>query len=109
MVALGPAVREEPLCSDALAVVRETMRRARANIETLIPRLHESGYEFGYGWAIHRGALDAAGDSLGITFVAKMRSSAPVASSALMKASTTPKWAMSCAAPTGDKESCARR
>jgi hypothetical protein len=49
--ALGAAVREEPLYSDALAVARETMRRVRHNVETLIPRLTALGYEFGYGWA----------------------------------------------------------
>ncbi|HEY7092051.1 MAG TPA: hypothetical protein VH393_02660 [Ktedonobacterales bacterium] len=43
-------MREEPLYSDALAVARETMRRMRWNIETLIPRLRDIGYEFGYGW-----------------------------------------------------------
>ena len=47
---LGAAVREEPLYGDALAVARETMRRARANIELLIPRLRAAGYDFGYGW-----------------------------------------------------------
>jgi hypothetical protein len=50
LVALGAAVREEPLYSDALAVARETSRRARVNIETLIPRLVKIGYRFGYGW-----------------------------------------------------------
>jgi hypothetical protein len=49
--ALGAAVRAEPLYSDALAVAHETMRRVRHNIETLIPRLEEFGYEFGYRWA----------------------------------------------------------
>lgn len=48
--ALGAAIREEPLYTDALAVARETMRRARANIEVLIPRLRAAGYDFGYGW-----------------------------------------------------------
>jgi hypothetical protein len=38
LVALGEAVRDEPVYSDALVVARETMRRARWNIETLIPR-----------------------------------------------------------------------
>jgi hypothetical protein len=52
--ALGAAVRGEPLYSDALAVARETMRRVRHNIETLMPRLEESGYAFGYGWAAGR-------------------------------------------------------
>jgi hypothetical protein len=49
--ALGSAIREEPLYRDALAVARETMRRVRHNIETLIPRLEAIGYAFGYGWA----------------------------------------------------------
>ncbi len=49
LAALGEAVRVEPLYSDALAVARETMRRVRWNIETLIPRLRDIGYEFGYG------------------------------------------------------------
>jgi hypothetical protein len=48
--ALGAAVREEPLSSDALAVARETMRRVRENLEVLIPRLVKAGYQFGYGW-----------------------------------------------------------
>jgi hypothetical protein len=50
LVALGDQVRAEPLYSDALAVARETMRRARMNIEMLIPRLRTLGYAFGYGW-----------------------------------------------------------
>src|SRR5215469_13080544 len=49
--ALGGEVRKEPLYHDALAVARETMRRVRVNIETLIPRLEAVGYEFGYRWA----------------------------------------------------------
>jgi hypothetical protein len=50
LLALGTAVREKPLYADALAVARETMRRARHNIEVLIPRLVAVGYQFGYGW-----------------------------------------------------------
>jgi hypothetical protein len=34
--------------ADARAVARETMRRARHNIEVLIPRLHRAGYAFGF-------------------------------------------------------------
>ncbi len=48
MVTLGPAVRDEPVSTDARAVAHETMRRARHNIETLIPRLVAIGYQFGY-------------------------------------------------------------
>jgi hypothetical protein len=47
LVALGEQIREEPLYSDALAVARETMRRVRYNIELLISRLSELGYQFG--------------------------------------------------------------
>jgi hypothetical protein len=62
LVALGVAVRDEPLYSDALAVARETMRRVRWNIETLVPRLRDIGYEFGYGWGLKdaRFSLDEA-------------------------------------------------
>ncbi|HEX6776681.1 MAG TPA: hypothetical protein VF099_00695 [Ktedonobacterales bacterium] len=48
LLALGNQVREEPLYSDALAVAQETMRRVRYNIELLIPRLSELGYQFGF-------------------------------------------------------------
>jgi hypothetical protein len=54
LVALGPTVREEPLYSDAWAVARETMRRARLNMESLIPRLRAAGYDFGYAWLVAR-------------------------------------------------------
>lgn len=50
LVALGEEVQIEPLHADALAVARETMRRARSNIEALIPRLQKLGYTFGYDW-----------------------------------------------------------
>jgi len=43
---LQTAVREEPYFDDALAVAIETMQRVRRNIETLINRLKEIGYEF---------------------------------------------------------------
>jgi len=46
LIALGPAVRQEPVYSDAVAVARETMRRAAQNTETLITRLDGIGYEF---------------------------------------------------------------
>lgn len=50
LLAIGERVREEPVYSDALAVARETMRRARHNVKTLILRLEALGYEFGYHW-----------------------------------------------------------
>ena len=48
LMARGDEAREEPLYSEALAVARETMRRARHNLELLIPRLRELGYIFGF-------------------------------------------------------------
>lgn len=50
LVALGDAVREEPLYADAQAVARETMRRVLQNVLLLIRRLREVGYRFGYSW-----------------------------------------------------------
>jgi hypothetical protein len=50
LLALGAAVREEPLHADARAVARETMRRARANVLLLIARLGRIGYLFGYAY-----------------------------------------------------------
>jgi hypothetical protein len=46
LMALGPAVRQPEYIEDARAVARETMLRARHNIETLIPRLDKLGYRF---------------------------------------------------------------
>lgn len=55
LVAFGPAVRDEPVYADARAVAHETMRRVRHNIETLIPRLVETGFHFlRYGQDIFR-------------------------------------------------------
>jgi hypothetical protein len=47
LLALGPAIRDEPLYSEALAVAHETMSRARRNVATLIERLTAMGYHFG--------------------------------------------------------------
>ena len=44
--ALGPAVRDEPIASDANAVARETMRRAKENVERIVARLGQIGYRF---------------------------------------------------------------
>lgn len=46
LTALGAAARDEPLEPDATAVARETMRRARANVELLAQRLTAIGYRF---------------------------------------------------------------
>ncbi len=46
LVALGKTVREEPLFDDAWDVARETMTRARTNVELLLERLKQIGYQF---------------------------------------------------------------
>ncbi len=46
LLALGAAIREQPLYTDALAVARETMTRARYNVELLVARLRASSYKF---------------------------------------------------------------
>jgi hypothetical protein len=48
LLAAGEDVRKEPLYSDALAVARETMWRARENAERLIGRLGLLGYSFAF-------------------------------------------------------------
>jgi len=49
MMALGPRVREAPFVDDAWAVARETMRRARHNVELIVRRLDQIGYQFWNG------------------------------------------------------------
>jgi hypothetical protein len=46
MLGLGPDIRNKKFLSAAQSVARETMRRARNNIETLIARLTAVGYRF---------------------------------------------------------------
>ncbi len=46
LVALGPAVRQEPNAADALAVAYETMRRVEANVGAVAGRLREMNYQF---------------------------------------------------------------
>ena len=55
LIALGDAVRQEPVYADALAVGRETMRRAQSNIETLIDRLTLSDISSRRGKALQNG------------------------------------------------------
>lgn len=61
LAALGDRVREPETYDDAVAVARETMRRARQNIEILIPRLHELGYAFTYPKPLEPPVRNAAG------------------------------------------------
>jgi hypothetical protein len=46
LIAMGGNIRKETLYREAYAVVRETMRRVRHNIETLVARLNQLGFEF---------------------------------------------------------------
>jgi hypothetical protein len=48
LLALGSQIREQPLYADAQSVTHETMTRARANIEMLVPRLTTLGFRFAY-------------------------------------------------------------
>jgi hypothetical protein len=54
MRALGAEVRKAPYADDAWAVARETMRRARHNVELIIRRLDQLGYRF---WDGEQGTL----------------------------------------------------
>jgi hypothetical protein len=47
-------VREEPVYSDAKAVAEETMRRARHNLDLLVPRLQKLGFAFRYPKEVYR-------------------------------------------------------
>lgn len=58
LLELQGQVRHEPQYSDALAVARETMRRAQHNIEVLISRLQSVGYTFGYAWIEPRALIE---------------------------------------------------
>jgi hypothetical protein len=46
LVALGTKISQKSVLPDAEAVANETMRRARHNLEILIPRLAQAGYSF---------------------------------------------------------------
>ncbi|GHO88614.1 hypothetical protein [Dictyobacter formicarum] len=48
LVQLGPAVFEDRLYPEAFAVARAMIQRVRANIETLLERLVQLGFVFGY-------------------------------------------------------------
>ena len=69
LTALGPSVRERRYFDDAWGVARETMRRARRNVELIIPRLDRLGYRFWDGMtAASRGtpAMAIGGKSMPI-------------------------------------------
>jgi len=62
LLALGPMVFDAPLYDDAAAVVGETMRRVRFNIEHLISRLKDMGYIFGYDHRVQQLLLNPGQD-----------------------------------------------
>ena len=67
LLSLGADVRQEPLYSDARDVARETMVRARQNVELLVERLHALNYHFltpAEVWIPPDGASTAALDAL---------------------------------------------
>jgi hypothetical protein len=55
IVTLGPALRNPNLLPDAIAVIRETMRRCRTNVERIINRLNELDYPFQYPDEVYTG------------------------------------------------------
>ena len=63
MTALGAAVRAPPYLDDAWATARETMRRARRNVRTIIERLDKLGYAF---WDGEHGTLGPQGLKMSI-------------------------------------------
>ena len=73
LTALGAKVREAPHVDDAWAVARETMRRARHNVEQIIRRLDAMGYRF---WNGKQGK--AKGPPRKVTFGDKVIEAAPV-------------------------------
>lgn len=48
LVSYGDAVRDESIATDAHAVARAMMTRARKNVELLVARLHALNYQFAY-------------------------------------------------------------
>ncbi len=58
LLAFGSTIRDEPHHVDAMAVARETMLRAKRNVDTLIDRLTMSGGE-GYSIRLPNAAIDA--------------------------------------------------
>jgi hypothetical protein len=73
MMALAAEVRQAPYVDEAWAVARETMRRARHNVELIIRRLDEIGYRF---WDGKQGR--PAGPPSKVTFGGKVIEAAPL-------------------------------
>ena len=73
LTALGAKLREAPHFDQAWAVARETMRRARHNIEQIIRRLDAMGYRF---WNGKQGK--AKGPPRKVTFGDKVIEAAPL-------------------------------
>lgn len=63
MTSMGPQLRQEPDWQDAVAVARETMVRARTNVERLIELLPGTGFAFESPPA---GLLVAPGSTVGV-------------------------------------------
>jgi hypothetical protein len=73
MMALGPEVRKASRAEDAWAVARETMRRARHNVELIIRRLDALGYRF---WNGEHG--ERRGPPTKVTFGGKVIEASPL-------------------------------
>lgn len=66
LVALDDQIRTEPLYSEARAVALETMRRARYNIELLVERLQNLGFQFHDPSAVFRPTTPAQLEDLAV-------------------------------------------
>ena len=53
LAAMGDGVRDPAVLDDARAVARETMRRVRRNVETVVARLRAMGYRFAEPAQVH--------------------------------------------------------
>jgi hypothetical protein len=73
MMVLGAAVRQVPYFDEAWEVARETMRRARHNVELIIRRLDAIGYQF---WDGKQGA--PVGPPRKLTFGGKVIEASPL-------------------------------
>lgn len=106
MMALGSGVRAAPHFDDAWAVARETMRRARHNIEQIVRRLDAMGYRF---WNGKQGK--PKGPPSRIVFGAQVIEASPVEALlvAMFEAARALAWAWSRPRCCGSCTRCIRR
>lgn len=77
LLTLGDKVREEPYLTESLEVARETMYRAKENVQVLRDRLTEIGYRFAYPSEVF--VLPGPETAARIAFLEKRVGSLPIA------------------------------